>query len=76
MGPSIKILNLKLLLAMLFMLSKFVNVERFVLKHSSEVYGIRRQIFFNFLTEARIQRRLQIRFILSQTIHDVAICYI
>lgn len=53
------------------MLSKFVNMECFVLKHSSEVYGVRRQVFFNFLTEARIQRRFQIRFILSQTIHDL-----
>lgn len=53
------------------MLSKFVNMESFVLKHPSEEYGIRGQVFFNFLTEARIQRRFQIRFVLSQTVHDL-----
>lgn len=55
------------------MLGKFVNMECFVLKHSGEVCGVRRKVFFNFLTEARIQRRFQIRFILSQAIHDVAV---
>lgn len=58
------------------MLGKFVNMECFVLKHPGEVHGVRRKVFFNFLTEARIQRRFQIRFILSQAIHDVAIGYI
>lgn len=58
------------------MLGKFVNMECFVLKHPGEVYGVRRKVFLDFLTEARIQRRFQIRFILSQAIHDVAIGYV
>lgn len=52
---------------------QLVDVECFVLKHSSEVCHVGRQVPLYLFTEARVVRRLQIRIILSRAIHHMSI---